>query len=232
MLVPTRIGGWVGIQLAIAGLLIVGGAAAVGDALNAAAAWWMVYAVIVDWVMLGFIAWLIRREVYLPQPARAAGPRYGRSRSGALGVLAATPPAVAYGTEVTKAFYGDATLPMFAMVDVPVWASVSPSCSAPLLAELAGAGRVPKHLVAMAGTAYPPVLAGRHWLVVVILGLPEHAFYPLLTDDAGLDLRRVPRGLGAFSSGPRSTTRSADGCCRSWWPDWSSTVARLLRVAL
>jgi hypothetical protein len=82
LLVPTRIGLWVGIQLAIAGLLIVGGAAAVGDALNAAAAWWMVYAVIVDLGTLGAIAWLIRREGVTYRSCSGRRLRYGRSRSG------------------------------------------------------------------------------------------------------------------------------------------------------
>jgi hypothetical protein len=186
LLVPTRIGLWVGVQLVIAGLLIVGGAAAVGDALNAAAAWWMVYAVVVDLGTLGLIAWLIRRQrvIYrsLPGPPAAVW----QVALGALGVLAATIPAVAYGTEVTKAFYGGATLPMFAMVDVPVWASVFAVLLGPLLAELA-------EPVAYLGILLPWLerRTGRSWLaatIVVVIWAAEHAFFPLLTNDGGLDL--------------------------------------------
>jgi Type II CAAX prenyl endopeptidase Rce1-like len=186
LLVPTRIGLWVGIQLAIAGLLIVGGAAAVGDALNAAAAWWMVYAVIVDLGTLGAIAWLIRREGVTYRSLLGPPAAVWQIALGALGVLAATLPAVAYGTEVTKAFYGDATLPMFAMVDVPVWASVFAVLLGPLLAELA-------EPVAYLGILLPWLerRIRRSWLaatVVVAIWAAEHAFYPLLTDDGGLDL--------------------------------------------
>jgi hypothetical protein len=185
LLIPTRIGLWVGVQLAIAGLLIVGGAAAAGEALNTAAAWWMVYAAIVELGTLGVIAWLIRRQrvryrSLLGPPAAA-----WQVALGALGVLAATIPAVAYGTEVTKAFYGDATLPMFAMVDIPVWASAF-AVLVPLLTELA-------EPVAYLGILLPWLerRIGRTWLaaiVVVVIWAAEHAFYPLLTDDGGLDL--------------------------------------------
>jgi Type II CAAX prenyl endopeptidase Rce1-like len=186
LLVPTRIGLWVGIQLAIAGLLIVGGAAAVGDALNAAAAWWMVYAVVVDLGTLGVIAWLIRRQSVTYRSLLGRPAPVWQVALGALGVLAATIPAVAYGTEVTKAFYGDATLPMFAKVDVPVWASVFAVLVGPLLAELA-------EPVAYLGILLPWLerRIGRSWLaatVVVVIWAAEHAFYPLLTDDGGLDL--------------------------------------------
>jgi Type II CAAX prenyl endopeptidase Rce1-like len=181
-----EVGLWVGIQLAIAGLLIVGGAAAVGDALNAAAAWWMVYAVIVDLGTLGAIAWLIRCEGVTYRSLLGPPAAVWQIALGALGVLAATLPAVAYGTEVTKAFYGDATLPMFAMVDVPVWASVFAVLLGPLLAELA-------EPVAYLGILLPWLerRIRRSWLaatVVVAIWAAEHAFYPLLTDDGGLDL--------------------------------------------
>jgi hypothetical protein len=135
LLVPTRIGLWVGVQLVVAGLLIVGGAAAVGDALNAAAAWWMVYAAIVDLGTLGVIGWLIRRQGVTYRSLLGPTAAVWQVALGAVGVLAATIPAVAYGTEVTKAFYGDATLPMFAMVDVPVWASVFAALVVPLLTD-------------------------------------------------------------------------------------------------
>jgi Type II CAAX prenyl endopeptidase Rce1-like len=186
LLVPTRISLWVGIQLVIAGLLIVGGTAAVGDALNAAAAWWMVYAVIVDLGTLGFIAWLIRRQGVTYRSLLGPPAAVWQVALGALGVLAATIPAVAYGTEVTKAFYGDATLPMFAMVDVPVWASVFAVLVGPLLTELV-------EPVVYLGILLPWLerRIGRSWLaaaIVVVICAAEHAFFPLLTDDGGLDL--------------------------------------------
>ena len=62
LLVATRIGLWVGLQLMLAGLMIVSGAAIAGQALNAAAAWWIVYAGVVDLGTLGVIAWLIHRQ--------------------------------------------------------------------------------------------------------------------------------------------------------------------------
>jgi hypothetical protein len=184
-LVPARIGLWVGVQLVIAGLLIVGGAAAVGDALNAAAAWWMVYAVILELGTLGVIAWLIRRQRVTYRSLLGPPAAVWQVALGALGVLAATIPAVAYGTEVTKAFYGDATLPMFAMVDIPVWAAFL-AVLVPLLTELA-------EPVAYLGILLPWLerRIARIWLaatVVVVIWAAEHAFYPLLTNDGGLDL--------------------------------------------
>jgi hypothetical protein len=186
LLVPTRIGLWVGVQLVVAGLLIVGGAAAVGDALNAAAAWWMVYAAIVDLGTLGVIGWLIRRQGVTYRSLLGPTAAVWQVALGAVGVLAATIPAVAYGTEVTKAFYGDATLPMFAMVDVPVWASVFAALVVPLLTELA-------EPVAYLGVLLPWLerRIGRSWLaasIVVVVWAAEHAFFPLLTNDGGLDL--------------------------------------------
>jgi Type II CAAX prenyl endopeptidase Rce1-like len=186
LLVPTRIGLWVGVQLVVAGLLIVGGAAAVGDALNAAAAWWMVYAAIVDLGTLGVIGWLIRRQGVTYRSLLGPTAAVWQVALGAVGVLAATIPAVAYGTEVTKAFYGDATLPMFAMVDVPVWASVFAALVVPLLTELAES-------VAYLGVLLPWLerRIGRSWLaasIVVVVWAAEHAFFPLLTNDDGLDL--------------------------------------------
>jgi hypothetical protein len=49
MLVGTRVGLWLGVQLGLAGLLVlVGGAAAFGQALDEAAGWWLVYGALVD----------------------------------------------------------------------------------------------------------------------------------------------------------------------------------------
>jgi hypothetical protein len=47
--VGTRIGLWLGVQLGLAGLLVlVGAAATAGQALDEAAGWWMVDAALVD----------------------------------------------------------------------------------------------------------------------------------------------------------------------------------------
>jgi hypothetical protein len=101
-------------------------------------------------------------------------------------VLAATVPAVAFSTEVTKASGGDATLPMFAIVDVPAWASVIAVLVVPVLTE-------PAEPVAYLGGLLPwlELRFGRSWLaapVVVVIWAVEHAFAPLLTTDGGLDL--------------------------------------------
>jgi hypothetical protein len=187
VLVPTRIGLWVGVQLVVAGVLIVSGAAVAGDALNAVAAWWMVYAVVIDLGTLAVIGWLIRRQgvsyrSLLGPPAAA-----WQVAAGALGVLVATLPATAWGAEVNKAYYGDATLPMFAVVDVPAWASVFSVLVVPVVTELA-------EPVAYLGILLPWLerrLGGRSWLaaaaVVAIWGA-EHAFAPLLIRDGSLDL--------------------------------------------
>jgi Type II CAAX prenyl endopeptidase Rce1-like len=63
LLVATRVGLWLGVQLGLAGLLLVVGEAATGgEALDAAAGWWMVYGALVDLGTLGVIFWLLRRD--------------------------------------------------------------------------------------------------------------------------------------------------------------------------
>jgi Type II CAAX prenyl endopeptidase Rce1-like len=186
VLVATRIGLFVGVQLVIAGLLIVTGTAAAGEALNTAAGWWMVYIPAIDLGTLGVLLFLIRRQgisyrSILGPPASA-----WQVGLGALGVLAATVPAVALGAEINNAFYGDATLPMFAIVDVPEWAGVIAVVVAPVLAELA-------EPVAYLGVLLPWLerRTGRSWLaatIVVVIWAAEHAFYPLLVNDGSLDL--------------------------------------------
>ena len=59
----TGIGLWVGVQLGLAGpLVLVGGAAAFGQALDEAASWWMVYMALVDLGTLDVIFWLLGRD--------------------------------------------------------------------------------------------------------------------------------------------------------------------------
>jgi hypothetical protein len=137
LLIATRIALWPGVQLLVAGLLVLVGATALGQALNAAAAWWMVYGALIDLATLGIIAWLLRRDgssyrSLLGQPTTG-----WQVVLGAVGVLAASVPAVAYSGELNRAFYGDATPPMLAVVDVPPLASAFSVLLVPLLAELA-----------------------------------------------------------------------------------------------
>ena len=62
LVVGTRMGLWLGVQLLVAGLLVLVGAAAAGQALNEAAGWWMVDGALVDLGTLGVIGWLLRRD--------------------------------------------------------------------------------------------------------------------------------------------------------------------------
>ncbi len=136
---------------------------------------------------LGGISWLLRRD---GRPYRSLlGPPAAtwQVALGALGVLVASVPAMVLGTEVNKAFYGDATPPMFAVVDVPPLASTVSVLVMPLLAELA-------EPVAYLGVALPRLerRIGRPWIaaaIVVVVWAAEHACYPLLTSGGSLDFR-------------------------------------------
>ena len=187
VLVGTRMGLWLGVQLGLAGLLLlVGQAATGGQALDEAAGWWMVYGALVDLGTLGVIGWLLRRDggSYrgLLGPPTTAWP----VALGALGVLAASVPAVVFSGEVTSALYGDGAIaPMFAVVDVPPLASIFSVLVVPLLAELA-------EPVAYLGVVLPRLerRLGRPWLaatIVVALWAGEHALYPLLVSGGELD---------------------------------------------
>ncbi|MGH2816568.1 MAG: CPBP family glutamic-type intramembrane protease, partial [Actinomycetota bacterium] len=167
--------------------LVAGQAATGGQALNEAAGWWMVYAALVELGTLGVIVWLLRRghRSYrgLLGPPTTAWPVV----LGAVGVLAASVPAVVFSGELTSAIYGqDAIPPMFAVADLPPWASVVSVLVVPLLAELA-------EPVAYLGVVLPRLekRIGRSWLaalIVVALWAAEHALYPLLVSGGGLDL--------------------------------------------
>jgi Type II CAAX prenyl endopeptidase Rce1-like len=185
LVVATRIGLWLGVQLGLAGLLLLAGKAATGgQASDEAAGWWMVYAALVDLGTLGVLLWLLRRDhrAYrgLLEPPTTAW----QVALGALGVLAASVPAVVFSGELTSALYGNgAVAPMFAVVELPLWASVVSVLVAPLLAELA-------EPVAYLGVVLPRLEArlGRPWLaaaIVVALWAGEHALYPLLTSSGG-----------------------------------------------
>jgi hypothetical protein len=197
MLVGVRVGLWVGVQLLLAGLLLVAGQAATGgEALNAAAGWWMVYMALIDLGTLGVIFWLLRRDGRsyrsLLGPPTPAWP----VALGALGVLAASVPAVVFSGELTSALYGDGAIPpMLAVVDVPPPVGVVAALVVPLLAELA-------EPVAYLGILLPLLerRLGRSWLaamIVVVVWAGEHAFFPLLTSGGGLDLEFAAYRVGS-----------------------------------
>jgi hypothetical protein len=187
LLVGTRFGLWLGVQLGLAGLLIlVGQAATGGQALDEAAGWWMVYGALVDLGTLGVIFWLLRRD-HRSYRGLLGPPTSGwQVALGAAGVLAASVPAVVFSGELTSAVYGqDAIPPMLAVVELPPWASVVGVLVVPLLAEVA-------EPVAYLGVVLPRLerRLGRSWpaaTVVVALWAAEHALYPLLVSGGRLD---------------------------------------------
>jgi Type II CAAX prenyl endopeptidase Rce1-like len=187
LVVATRIALWLGVQLGLAGLLVLAGQAATGgQALDEAAGWWMVYGALVDLGTLGVIGWLLRHEGGSYRGLLGPPTTLWQVALGALGVLAASVPAVVFSGELTSAVYGqDAIPPMFAVVDLPPWASVVSVLVVPLLAELA-------EPVAYLGVVLPRLEArlGRPWLaatIAVALWAGEHALYPLLVSGGGLD---------------------------------------------
>jgi len=186
LLVGTRIALWLGVQLLLAGLLILAGQAATGgQALDEAAGWWMVYGALVDMGTLGVIFWLLKREGGSYRGLLGPPTTAWQVALGAAGVLAASVPAVVFSGELTSALYGDAIAPMFAVVDLPPWASVVSVLVVPLLAELA-------EPVAYLGVVLPRLerRLGRSWLaatIVVAVWAGEHALYPLLVSGGGLD---------------------------------------------
>jgi membrane protease YdiL (CAAX protease family) len=187
LVVGTRMGLWLGVQLLVAGLLVLVGAAAAGQALNEAAGWWMVYGALVDLGTLGVIGWLLRRDHRSYRGLLGPPTAAWQVALGGLGVLAASVPAVVFSSQLTSAIYGqDAIAPMFAVVDLPPWASVVSVLVVPLLAELA-------EPVAYLGVVLPRLEQRLHrsWLaalIVVALWAAEHALYPLLVKGGGLDL--------------------------------------------
>jgi hypothetical protein len=186
LVVGTRMGLWLGVQLLVAGLLVLVGAAAAGQALDEAAGWWMVYGALVDLGTLGVIGWLLGRDHRSYRGLLGPPTTIWQVAVGAVGVLAASVPAVVFSGELTAAVYGPGAIaPMFALVDVPPWASVVSVVVVPLVAELA-------EPVAYLGVVLPRLEArlGRAWLaatIVVAVWAGEHALYPLLVSGGGLD---------------------------------------------
>jgi Type II CAAX prenyl endopeptidase Rce1-like len=194
LLVATRIALWLGVQLLVAGLLVVAGAVPFGQALNQAAGWWMVYGALVDLGTLGVIFWLLGRDGRSYRGLLGPPTAAWQVALGAVGVLAASVPAVVFSGELTSAAYGQATAPMFAVVDLPPLASMVSVLVVPLLTELA-------EPVAYLGVVLPRLeeRLGRPWLaatIVVAVWAAEHACYPLLTSGGGLDL-----GFAAYRVG-------------------------------
>jgi hypothetical protein len=187
LVVGTRVGLWLGIQFLLAGLLLMAGQAAIGgQALDEAAGWWMVYAGLVDLGTLGVVFWLLRRDQGSYRDLLGPPTAAWVVAVAALGVLAATLPAVVFSGELTSAVYGHGAIaPMFAIVDLPPWASVVSVAVVPLLAELA-------EPVAYLGLVLPRLerRLGRPWLaatIVVAVWAAEHACFPLLASGGGLD---------------------------------------------
>ena len=184
LLVGTRTALWLGVQLGLAGLLLLTGRAATGgQALDEVAGWWMVYGALVDLGTLAVIGWLLRRQGGTYRGLLGPPTKTWQVAVGALGVLAASVPAIAFSSELSRAFYGEGTPPLFAVVDLPPWASALSVLVVPLLAELA-------EPVAYLGVVLPRLEArlGRPWLaalIVVALWAGEHALYPLLTGSGG-----------------------------------------------
>jgi hypothetical protein len=194
LLVGTRVALWLGVQLLVVGLLVLGGATVTGELLDAAAAWWMVDVALVDLGTLGVLFWLLRRDGRAYRGLLGPSVAAWQVALGGLGVLAASVPAMVFSGELTAAVYGDAVPPMFAVVDLPPLASVFSVLVVPLLAELA-------EPVAYLGVVLPRLeeRLGRPWIaaaIVVVVWAAEHACYPLLSSGGGLDL-----GFAAYRAG-------------------------------
>jgi hypothetical protein len=196
LLVGTRVALWLGVQLGLAGLLVLAGVTATGgQALDRVAGWWMVYGALVDLGTLGVIGWLLRRDGSTYRCLLGPPTRAWQVAVGALGVLAASVPAVVFSGELTSAVYGPVIAPMFAVVDVPPLASAVSVLVVPLLAELA-------EPVAYLGVVLPRLEGrlGRPWLaaaIVVLVWAVEHAFVPLLVNGARLDLEFAAYRVGS-----------------------------------
>ncbi|MGH2386126.1 MAG: hypothetical protein ACRDGB_13910, partial [Candidatus Limnocylindria bacterium] len=137
-IVGTRIGLWVGVQLLVAGLIVIAAGPGANEPINAAGGWWMVYGSVVDLATLGLIVGVLRRSgrsyrSLLGPPATA-----WQIGLGVAVVLAASLPAVVFSSELTSAIYGaGATPPMLTIVDVPLPAAIWVASVWPVLAELA-----------------------------------------------------------------------------------------------
>jgi hypothetical protein len=186
MLVATRIGLAVGLQLLLSGAVLVAGGDAVRSPMNVVAGWWMVYASIVELGTLGVLLWLVRREGITYRSLLGPPANAWQLALGAGAVLAASLPAVFFSATLNSAVYGDVTPPILAIVDLPPMASAFSILIWPLLISLAEPvaylGVILPRLERLTGSS--AIAAG----IVVALWSAEHAFLPVLVTDGGVDL--------------------------------------------
>jgi hypothetical protein len=185
-LIGIRIALWIGVQLLVAGVILVAGLPRSSQPLNAAAGWWMVYGSLIDLATLAMLVMLSRGagisyRSLLGPPAAA-----WQIGLGAVGVLVASVPAIFFSADLTSAMFRTDTPPMLAVVDVPPVAAAFSVLVPPLLAELA-------EPVAYLGVVLPALerRLGRAWLaapIVVAIWAAEHAFFPVLMREGGIDL--------------------------------------------
>ncbi len=186
-IVGMRIGLWVGVQLLVAGLIVIAAGPGADEPINAAGGWWMVYGSIVDLATLGLIITYLRRSgrryrSLLGPPAAA-----WQIGLGVAVVLAASLPAVVFSSELTSAMYGaGSTPPMLTIVDVPLPAAIWVASVWPVLAELA-------EPVAFFGIVLPALeqRTGSAWIaapLMVGIWALEHAFFPILLDGGAIDV--------------------------------------------
>ena len=110
-IVGMRIGLWLGVQLLVAGLIVMAAGPESDEPINAAAGWWMVYGSVVDLATIGLIVGFLRRSgrsyrSLLGPPAAA-----WQIGLGVAVVLAASLPAVVFSSELTSAIYGAGSTP-------------------------------------------------------------------------------------------------------------------------
>jgi hypothetical protein len=186
LLVATRIGLAIGLQLLLSGIVLVAGVDRSRSPMNVVAGWWMAYASLVELGTLGVLLLLIRREgisyrSLLGPPARA-----WQLGLGAAAVLAASLPAVVFSATLNSAVYGEVTPPILAIVDLPPPASLLTVLVWPLLISLA-------EPVAYLGMILPRLerLTGKGAIaavIVVAVWSAEHAVLPVLVSEGGIDL--------------------------------------------
>ena len=184
LVVGARAGLWLGVQLGLAGLLLVVGQAATGgQALNEVAGWWMVYMALVDLGTLGvlFCCWAARAAAISgcwgrrPPPGRSPWARPGAGGQRARGGVqrrAHQRPLRPGRHPAQLRDRGPAPGPAWSCWWCrcwPSWPSRSPTWAWSCPAEQR---------------------LGRPWLaaaIVVALWVAEHALYPLLVQGGGLD---------------------------------------------
>lgn len=186
LLVGVRVGLWIAIQVLVAAVIVIGGLPGAAHPLNAAAAWWMSYAVVVDLGTVGALLWLIRHRGISYRSVLGPPTAAWQVGIGAVGVFVASMPAVFFGAELNAALYVDSAPPMFAVVDVPAAVGIASALVAPLLAEFVEPilylGLLLPALERRLGSTLPAAV------LTTLVWAGEHAFYPVLTGSDGLDM--------------------------------------------